>query len=91
MPPYQRILDSKEVYTRENAMEERKTELESSIGLLRNELGELRGKLRTLLWFQIASLVILIAVIIITWFFPHFGFQGGFTPGQGMPNMPQTP
>ena len=72
-------------------MEERNTELERSIGLLRNELGELRAKFRTVLWFQIGSLVILIAVIIITWFFPHFGFQGGFTPGQGMPNMPQIP
>jgi hypothetical protein len=79
-------LDRKEGYTRENAMEERKTELESSIGLLRNELSELRGKLRTLLWFQIGSLVILIAVIIITWLFPHFLFGGG-----GIPNIPQIP
>jgi hypothetical protein len=84
-------LHSKEGCTIENATEERKTELESSIGLLRNELGELRGKLRTLLWFQIGSLVILIAVIIITWLFPHFGFQGGLTPGQGIPNIPQIP
>jgi hypothetical protein len=76
-------LDRKEGYTKENAMEERKTELESSIGLLRNELSELRGKLRTLLWFQIGSLVILIAVIIITWLFPHFSFGGG-----GIPNIP---
>jgi hypothetical protein len=68
-------------------MEERKTELESSIGLLRNEFSELRGKLRTLQWFQIGSLVILIAVIIITWLFPHFSFGGG-----GTPNIPpQTP
>jgi hypothetical protein len=74
-------LDRKEGYTKENAMEERKTELESSIGLLRNELSELRGKLRTLQWFQIGSLVILIAVIIITWLFPHF--RGG-----AMPNIP---
>jgi hypothetical protein len=65
-------------------MEEQKTELESSIGLLRHELDELRGKLRTLQWFQIGSLVILIAVIIITWLFPHF--RGG-----GIPNMPQIP
>jgi hypothetical protein len=65
-------------------MEERKTELESSIGLLRNELGELRGKLRILQWFQIGSLVILIAVIIITWLFPHFSFGR-----EGIPNMPQ--
>jgi hypothetical protein len=79
-------LDRKEGYTKENAMEERKTELESSIGLLRNELSELRGKLRTLLWFQIGSLVILIAVIIITWLFPHFSFGGG-----GIPNIPQIP
>jgi hypothetical protein len=68
-------------------MEERKTELESSIGLLRNELSELRGKLRTLQWLQIGSLVILIAVIIITWLFPHFSFGGG-----GIPSIPpQTP
>jgi hypothetical protein len=79
-------LDRKEGYTKENAMEERKTELESSIGLLRNELSELRGKLRTLLRFQIGSLVILIAVIIITWLFPHFSFGGG-----GIPNIPQIP
>jgi len=82
----QENLDRKEEYTRENAMEERNTELESSVGLLRTELGELRGKLRTLLWFQIGSLVILIAVIIITWLFPHFSFGGG-----GMPNTPQIP
>jgi hypothetical protein len=61
-------------------MEERKTELESSIGLLRQELSELRGKLRTLQWLQIGSLVILIAVIIITWLFPHFSFRGGEIP-----------
>jgi len=79
-------LDRKGGYTKENAMEERKTELESSIGLLRHELSELRGKLRTLQWFQIGSLVILIAVIIITWLFPHFSFGGG-----GMPNTPQIP
>jgi hypothetical protein len=64
-------------------MEERKTELESSIGLLGHELSELRGKLRTLQWFQIGSLVVLIAVIIITWLFPHLSFGGG-----GIPNMP---
>jgi hypothetical protein len=81
-------LDRKERYTKENAMEERRTELESSIGLLRNEIGELRGKLRTLQWFQIGSLVILVAVIIITWLFPHFSFGGG---GGGIPNIPQTP
>ena len=67
-------------------MEEQKTELESSIGLLRNELGELRGKLRTLMWFQIGSLVILVAVIIITWLLPQFPFGR-----EGMPNMPQIP
>jgi hypothetical protein len=67
-------------------MEEQKTELETSSGLLRNELSELRGKLRTLQWLQIGSLVILIAVIIITWLFPHFRFGGG-----GMPTPPQVP
>jgi len=67
-------------------MEERKTELETSGGLLRNELGELRGKLRTLQWLQIGSLVILIAVIVITWLFPHLPFGGG-----GMPTPPQGP
>jgi hypothetical protein len=67
-------------------MEERKTELETSGGLLGNELSELRGKLRTLQWLQIGSLVILIAVIIITWLFPHFRFGGG-----GMPTPPQVP
>jgi hypothetical protein len=71
----------------ENAMEERKTESESSIGLLRNELSELKGKLKTLLRVQIGSLVILIAVIIITWLLPRFSFGGG-----GIPNIPpQTP
>jgi hypothetical protein len=75
-------LDRKEGYTKENTMEERKTELESSIGLLRNELSELKGKLRTLLWVQIGSLVILIVVIIITWLLPRFSFGGG-----GMPNI----
>jgi hypothetical protein len=79
-------LDKKEGYTKENAMEERKTELESSIGLLRHELSELKGKLRTLQWLQIGSLVILIAVIIITWLFPHLRFGGG-----GMPTPPQVP
>jgi len=64
-------------------MEERKTELESSIGLLRNELSELKGKLRTLLRVQIGSLVILIVVIIITWLLPRFSFGGG-----GIPNIP---
>jgi len=64
-------------------MEEQEIELESSAGLLRNELTQLRGKFRTLLLFQIASLVILIAVIIITWYFPHFSFRP-----EGMPNMP---
>jgi hypothetical protein len=67
-------------------MEERKTELETSSGLLRNELSELRGKLKTLQWLQVGSLVILIAVIIITWLFPHFRFGGG-----GMPTPPQGP
>jgi len=68
-------------------MEEQETELESSAGLLRNELTKLRGKFKTLLWFQIASLVILIAVIIITWYFPHFSFRP-----EGMPNMsPEIP
>ena len=67
-------------------MEEQKTELETSSGQLRNDLSELRGKLRTLLWFQIGSLVILIAVIIITWLFPHFSFGRG-----DIPNMPQIP
>jgi hypothetical protein len=81
-------LNRKEGYTREYAMEERKTELESSIGLLRNEVSELKGKLRTLQWIQIGSLVIIIAVIIITWFFPHFGFRGGQIPGGGIPNIP---
>jgi hypothetical protein len=61
-------------------MEERKTELETSSGLPRNELSELRGKLKTLQWLQIGSLVILIAVIIITWLFPHFQFGGGEMP-----------
>ncbi len=63
-------------------MEEPIVKLESSIGLLRNELNELRSKLMTLLWFQIGSLVILIAVIIVTWLFPHFRF------GAGMPRIP---
>jgi hypothetical protein len=76
----------KEGYTRKNAMEERKTELETSGELLRNELSELRGKLRTLQWLQIGSLVILVAVIVITWLFPHFRFGGG-----GMPTPPQVP
>jgi hypothetical protein len=86
-------LNGKERYTGENAMEERKTELETSGGLLGNELSELRGKLRTLQWLQIGSLVILIAVIIITWLFPHFRFGGeGMIPGGGIPNLPsQTP
>lgn len=64
-------------------MEEPETELEISVGPLRNELAQLRGKFRTLLWFQIASLVILLVVIIITWLFPHFSFRG-----EGIPNMP---
>jgi hypothetical protein len=67
-------------------MEEQKTELETSSGLLTNELSELRGKLKTLQWLQIGSLVILIAVIIITWLFPHFRFGGG-----GMPTPPEVP
>ena len=69
-------------------MEERKTELESSIGVVRNEISELKGKLRTLQWLQIASVVILVAVIIITWFFPHFRFGGGQFPRGGIPNLP---
>jgi hypothetical protein len=64
-------------------MEERIIQLESSIGLLRNELSELRSKLTTLLWFQIGSWVILIAVIIITWLFPHFSGVGNFSSGPG--------
>jgi hypothetical protein len=79
-------LNRKEGYTRENAMEERKIESETSSELLRNELSELRGKLRTLQWLQIGSLVIIIAVIVITWFFPHLRFGGG-----GMPTPPQLP
>jgi len=67
-------------------MEEQKTELETSSGLLRNELSELRGKLKTLQWLQVGSFVILIAVIIITWLFPHFRFGGG-----GMPTPPEVP
>jgi len=74
-------------------MEEQKTELETSGELLRNELSQLRGKLRTLQWLQIGSLVILIAVIVITWLFPHTRFGGGgMIPGEGIPNLPsQTP
>jgi hypothetical protein len=81
-------LNRKEGYTKENAMEEQKTELETSSGQLRSELSELRGKLRTLQWLQIGSWVILIAVIIITWLFPHFRFGGGQIPGGGIPNPP---
>ena len=69
-------------------MEEPKTQIEISSGLLRHELSELRGKLKTLQWLQIGSLVILIAVIIITWLFPHFRFGGGQIPGGGIPNPP---
>jgi hypothetical protein len=58
-------------------MEEPIVKLESSIGLLRNELNELKSKLTMLLWFQIGSWVILIAVIIITWLFPHFSLGAG--------------
>jgi len=79
-------LNRKDRYTKVNAKEKQKIELETSSGQLRNELSELRGKLRTLQWLQIGSLVILIAVIIITWFFPHVGFGGG-----GMPTPPQVP
>jgi len=63
-------------------MEEPLIRLESSLGLLRSELSELKTKLGALLWFQIGSWVILIAVIIITWFFPHF------TSRVGMPRIP---
>ena len=66
-----------------NVMEERKTEVESSIGLLRNELSELKGRLRSLLLVQIGSSIVLIAVIIITWLLPRFSFGGG-----GIPNTP---
>jgi hypothetical protein len=58
-------------------MEERKTELETSSGLLKNELSELRAKLRRLQWLQIGSLIILIAVIVITWLIPRVPFGGG--------------
>jgi len=73
-------------YQKGGVMDEQKAELESSSGQLRSELSELRGKLRMLQWLQIGSLVILVAVIIITWFFPHFRFGGG-----GMPTPPQLP